>query len=341
MGVLRGANVFKRFAKGGSGLFGGAKPEAPGVSPEELQPLLITLLEEPTLETTAAKNVIAELKSIASRCGTFLTASEIQRALSEFDFKSEDGRRLKGTRAYELAAKLHWEYIHKEIDQMNKKSRRLGSTVYAVFVEEMIECLLRGEDPLKAIEIPVVLADELLGRVFEPSPYTGTYFILAERTIAAAHDGYKYWIDGKKHILELDHKLNDPSGPMPDEAFFAEADEVVQYLSGLERALHALSEELGEIQYEPDASRAGDEMRASFHGALLGVARRASYAPFTAMVLERTAHSQNGAANAEGRQALIEEAAALYAEQAEAEERMHMPILSERRMKEARRIQAL
>ena len=310
------------------------------VSPEELQPLIRTLLEEPSLDSAGAQKVITELRSISTKAGAFLTASEIQRCLNGFRFSSEDGGKLDGARAYELAAKLHWEHLHRQIEAIESESRPMGPTVFATFLEEMVECLIRGNDAHRAVEIPVVLADELLEKTLDPSLHTLEYVVLAERAIGVSLDCCADWI--AKHQPDPE----DDEGAEPEEhdaEIGTLTRDLISYLRALEGAFKRMGEELNELLApiessalvaERDPATRAERLR-DYHQVLEHIGEQAGYAPFQAMALECMSRtSQDEDSERAGTLAL--RASDLFETQAETEEHLGLDFLQHRRRKRAK-----
>lgn len=311
-----------------------------GVSPEELQPLIRSLLEAPSLESAEAQKVITELRSISTKAGTFLTASEIQRCLYGFRFKADDGEELDGARAYELAAKLHWEHLHRQIEEIETESRPLGPTVFATFLEEMVECLIRGDDARRAVEIPVVLADGLLEKTLNPSLRTLDYVVLAERAIGVSLDCCVDWIE--KHRPDPEDDDNDESEEREPEKGPITAD-LIAYLREMESAFKRVGQELSELLAPIESSALIAECDAAtrvarlrdYHQVLERIGDQAGHVPFHAMVLEcmsRTVQNED----AERAKTLALKAADLFEAQAEAEGRLELNFLQHRRENRAK-----
>ena len=320
-------------------------PAHEGISPEELQPLIRRLLEEPSLETAEAHKVITELRAVTTRAGHFLTASEIQRCLSGFNFEDGDGGQLDGARAYEFAAKLHWEHLHRQIEAIESESRRMGPTVFATFLEEMVACLIRGDDAHRAVEIPVVLAEELLQRILEPSRHILDYMALAERAIGVSLDCFGGWI--AKNAPKTGAAADEEDDQAEPEELEAEsgplAREVMAYLREIEAAFQRVGLELNEllapIESSALVSECDEKTKAArlrdYHNVLRRIGSQAGHAPIHAMVLEGMSLVAQ-ADKPEEAKALALEAADLYDAQAEKEERLELPLLQDRREKHAK-----
>ncbi len=320
-------------------------PARGGISPEELQPLIRTLLEEPSLETAEAQKVITKLRAVSTKAGHFLTASEIQRCLNGFKFRDGAGEVLDGARAYEFAAKLHWEHLHRQIEAIEGESRRMGPTVFATFLEEMVACLIRGDDARRAVEIPVVLAEELLERILEPTRHILDYMALAERAVGVSLDCCGDWITKNAPKTEAAADEEDDQAE-PDELEVESGPltrEVMAHLREMEAAFKRVGLELNEllapIESSALVSECDDETKAvrlrDYHNVLQRIGSQAGYPPIHAMVLEAMSLVVR-ADDPEKAKALALEAADLYEAQAEKEERLELPLLQRRREKYAK-----
>jgi len=311
-----------------------------GVSPEELQPLIRTLLEESSLESEKAQKVIAQLRSLSTKAGAFLTASEIQRCLHGFNFSTLDGEVHSGARAYELAAKLHWEHLQRQIEAIEAESRPMGPTVFATFVEEMVECLIRGDDARRAVELPIVLADALLEKTLDPSLHTLDYVVLAERAIGVSLDCCNDWIANHQPDPEEDNgaeseELDTESGALTRE--------LITFLRELEATLKRVGEELSELLTPIESSPLVVECDAAtragrlwdYYQVLERIGNQAGYAPFQAMVLECISRSLRDV-DAERAKTYALKAADLFDAQAEIEEGLGLTFLQRRREKRSK-----
>ena len=311
-----------------------------GVSPEELQPLIRTLLEEPSLESVEAQKVITQLRSLSTKAGAFLTASEIQRCLNGFNFSTLDGQEQDGSRAYELAAKLHWEHLQRQIEAIEAESRPMGPTVFATFLEEMVECLIRGDDARRAVAIPVVLADALLEKTLDLSLHTLDYVVLAERAIGVSLDCCADWIAKHKPVSEDDEEAETEEREAESGTL---TQDLIAYLRELEGAFKRVGEELNELLApiessalvaDCDAATRAERLR-DYHQVLERIGDQAGYAPFQAMVLDRMSRSSQDE-DSERARTLMLKSAELFDMQAEIEERLGLDFLQHRREKRSK-----
>ena len=332
-------------------------PAKDGISPEELRPLLKTLLKEPSLETPEAQKVLESLRELSTKAGPFLTASEIQRCLVRFKFLNDDGEKLNRARAYELAAKLHWEHLRRQVEAIEADAKPLGPTVFTTFLEEMVECLLRSGEPRKAAEIPIVLADELLGKLLVPSLKTLDYAVLAERSIGTALDCCRSWLselrergaqgeNGEAHEAE-EEKIE---GDVPDETIkddHAVDSDLIEYLRELDAAFRRVSLDLHELMFPIDTCRlitqsdesTRIEQNRTYLQVLVGIANKAGYAPLEAMALEALSDSVRDE-DEENAQGYASQASDLYRAEAEKDSSLRLTILSCKRAKAADHLQA-
>ena len=314
-----------------------------GVSPEELQPLIRALLMEASLESARAQDVIGKLRDISTKAGTFLTASEIQRCLRGFSFEDDNGEELTGTRAYELAAKFHWEHIHRQIEAIEVESRPMGPTVFATFLEEMVECLIRGDDARRAVEIPILLADSLLERILMPSLHTLEYMTLADRAVGVSLECCEDWIkknqppqdDAEEETEEEEKRLE--YGPL--------SSEVMEYLAAIEPAFKHIGQELNELLSPIESSglvAEGDPQTKTvrqndYLQVLQSIGEQAKYAPFKAMLLESMALSARVVDEKKAGD-FEHEAEVLWDALAEEAEALELSMLSSKRMSRAKRL---
>jgi len=297
---------------------------------------------EASLDSARAQEVIGKLREISSKAGTFLTASEIQRCLRGFSFEDDNGEALSGTRAYELAAKFHWEHIHRQIEAIEVDSRPMGPTVFATFLEEMVECLLRGDDARRAVEIPILLADSLLERILSPSLHTLEYMALAERAVGVSLECCEDWIKKNQPPQddaeeETEEKASLEYGPLNSQ--------VMDYLAAIETAFKHIGQEVHELLSPIESSElvaAGDPQtkivrQNDYLQVLQSLGEQADYSPFKAMLLESMALSARVVDEKKAGD-FEHEAAVLWDTLAEQAEGLELTMLGSKRMSRAKRL---
>jgi len=353
MGLLRKTTELLRLEPGSDAWVkqGAFVPAREGISPEELQPLLQTLLAEPSLEGAEAQRVLARLRDLSTNAGPFLTASEIQRSLLRFKFRDSEGHRLNPARAYELASKLHWEHLHRQVEAIEADSKPLGPTVFSTFLEEMVECLLRSDEPRKAAEIPVVLAEELLIKLMKPSVHALDYVVLAERSIGTALDCCRTWhseqLEGAsaEGIADADEETAESPNHRDSDPTLIDTG-LINYLRELNEAFSRVSLELHELMFPIDTCRFiidstesdAEGLRLAYLEVFAGMAKKVGYAPLVALTFEALA---DALANDDPEKAkgFTRQAADLYEAEAEKEGRLHLAILVQRRLRSAGHLQ--
>lgn len=317
----------------------------PRVAPEELKPVLSRLVRFETLDSPEAGEAIAELREMARRGGLFLTASEIQRCLKQYPMVDDSGIDLDCTHAYEFAAKLHWDHIHDQLGEMQDSKRKLGPTVYMTFLEELIECLIRSKDGVESFQIPVVLAEELLLKVLDPTVHTLRFLALGRRTLEGVLD----YCDARSAADEIQAEFGAGNGGGASIFYPTIAVEpaVVEYLRVEFDMVRGFVEEvqgLFDANETTSAVAPADVERKRTHildylEALLSVMQRHDCPPIRAACMQRLGEMRRKL-NREPDQPILADAATLFDAQAEKESELGLEILASRHHKAAEECRA-
>lgn len=317
----------------------------PRVAPEELKPVLSRLVRFESLESADAGQAIEQLRVMAQRGGLFLTASEIQRCLKQYPMIDDAGGRMDCTRAYEFAAKLHWDHIHDQLGEMQDSKRKLGPTVYMTFLEELIECLIRSKDGAESFQIPVVLAEELLLKVLDPTVHSLRFLALGRRTLEGVLD----YCDARSIADGIEAEFGAGNGGGASEFYptIAVDPAVVEYLRAEFGMVRGFVEDV-EALFDSNENTSGvspdDVERKRTHildylEALLSVMQRHDCPPIRAACMQRLGEMRRKL-NEEPDQPILLEAAALFDAQAEKETGLGLDMLASRRHKDAEECRA-
>ena len=343
MGILQKTSSIFRLSSNSKSAVGRNSSTPRSVTPEEFQPLIKRLLTVQTLDSPEAKKVLSEIKELASGCSPFLAASEIQRCARRFSFTDGEGAQLDRSRAFELAAKLHWENLHHQVSDADDGGRPLGPTVYATFLDELLECLIQSKEALIAVQIPLLLNEEFLLRTLTPTAYTPTLITLITRTMDSILD-YAVVQDhpsapsgnGSEEESEPPPAL--PSGPI----LFINAG-TRDYLTSQKALLAKIGQEISDVldggnPLEGDLDDATlRERKKAYSEVLLGIVERHRYdalaGAISGVLSELSTEDDPDAGLRHARHA-----AASYTAQAAQDRELHLTLMAERHQHEADRL---
>lgn len=151
-----------------------------------IRPHVRKLCSAETLGDPNAKECLAELKQIAVKRGLYLTAFEVKNQLDMLPRANEDGEIYHKSRGYVLAADFFLGHVRQEIEGVKNQSRAVGPNVFRGYCDEMVGCLLQGENARRAVEIPVLVIEELLAAAVDYSGRGDVFLELAGRAVASA-----------------------------------------------------------------------------------------------------------------------------------------------------------
>jgi len=169
-------------------------PKAPLIPPTDpgqdlaasIRPHLRSLCSADSLNDPVVKECLAELKQVAMRRGLYLTAFEVKNQLDMLTRTNEEKQVYQKSRGYVLAADFFLGHVRQEIEGVKTRSRNVGPNVFRGYCDEMVGCLLQGENARRAVEIPVLVIEELLATAVDASDRGELFLELAGRAVASA-----------------------------------------------------------------------------------------------------------------------------------------------------------
>lgn len=340
MGILGKTSGIFRLSSSPKSPSGRGSSTAVAVTPEEFRPLIQRLLAANTLESPDAKKVLREIKVLASACSPFLAASEIQRCVRRFSFTDADGAELDRSRAFELAAKLHWDNLHHQINDADDEGRPLGPTVYATFLDELLECLIQSKDSLTCVQIPLLLNEELLLKTLTPTKYTPTLITLITRTVDSILDYAVVRIEESAPSENGSEEEAAPKQTLPSGPILFIDGNIDDHLRHHKALLAKLGEEIADLLRDGNPFE-GDldddtlrERKQAYFEVLAGVLERHGYDAFLGAVLGRLSelHEEN---DRDVAARYAERAAKSYAAQAAQDRETDFSLMAERHQHEA------
>ncbi|MDZ4860321.1 MAG: hypothetical protein SGI88_15190 [Candidatus Hydrogenedentes bacterium] len=150
-----------------------------------LWPQLVKLISADELNSPESTLAITELKHIASVIGLYIAASKMRFML---DAKQrEEGRVLHKDRGYVLAADFIYQHVNKELQGLEAEGHGIGPNVFRSYCNELVACLVSGKNVRRAVEIPMLLVDNLLERSLMAIEHRDTYLSLIVQALESAH----------------------------------------------------------------------------------------------------------------------------------------------------------
>ncbi|MBI3117277.1 MAG: hypothetical protein HYZ00_01235 [Candidatus Hydrogenedentes bacterium] len=156
--------------------------ERPSLSSQLMEPLK-ALLCAPASEGAAAQRALTELKSLAKEYGLYNSALELKARLDATRHMGPEGVTYYKSRGYVLAADFIMAHVHRELEAFKRGLVPLGPNVFKTYCNDLFECLLNGEKPQRAVEIPVLLIDELPANALGDPHRAPFYIEFAQRAI--------------------------------------------------------------------------------------------------------------------------------------------------------------
>ncbi|MBI5094640.1 MAG: hypothetical protein HZB26_19670 [Candidatus Hydrogenedentes bacterium] len=281
-----------------------AKPRAvPLVDPGPdlatcIRPHLRQLASAESLSDPEARESLAELKQLAIKKGLYVTAFEVKNQLDLLPRMNDKGAPYQRSRGYVLAADFFLGHVRQQIEGMKNQTRAVGPNVFRGYCNEMVGCLLHGENPRRAVEIPVLVIEELLSSAVDYSDRGNVFVELAGQAIASslelARDNLNLQLGRAGSRFSSNPFGSDP-GSRGDSSRLDESS--VRYLADLQRKLGEVRDAIEKcLPLSPGTNRMG------FLQTVLRASEPAGLVPFTAVLCERIGLLLEGAKSDEAMQ---------------------------------------
>jgi hypothetical protein len=268
-------------------------PAAPALDlSAQLKPLLKALTSAPNLEDPAAQEAISQLKHLGLKSGLYVTAFEIRMQMDLMPRVDHDGTNYQKERGYVLAGDFFFAHIARELQAVRAKSQPIGPNIFKGYCDEMVECLIRSGHARRAIEIPVLIIDELLASAVDYADRCEVFLELAQQAVLSM-------LTIITHYAGL-HKADTPvrvapGAPTPIPRGFASSfnDITLGHAQELQRRLAEIRAKASQM---PALATAQNAAPGSFRNplerdqALLTIANAAQYLPLCGIVKERIAN---------------------------------------------------
>ncbi|MCC6698028.1 MAG: hypothetical protein IT365_20570 [Candidatus Hydrogenedentes bacterium] len=258
-----------------------AQPDPPSAT---LGQLVKTLVAAPDLEHPSAVKAVAELKAIANQSGLYVVASKMRYQLDAMPRADVNGIVNWKDRAYVLAADFIYQHITREIRAIEAEERPTSPNIFRSYCNELVACLLYGKNVRRAIEMPVMIVEDLVHMAFDSGRNRDGLIELADVLLVSTvtQSLAKFETDQRERVRRRQEaKRGDiPSTPPSDPVSVLSAD-CVAYAQRLQGSVEALRKGCSALPAVPlPTPQAEVSERAKFAQyiqQLAGLADRAGY----------------------------------------------------------------
>jgi hypothetical protein len=300
-----------------------------------------SLVTAPGLEHPQATEAIATLKKIAAASGLYVVASKMRYQLDAMPRALASGAVNWKDRGYLLAADFIYEHIARDVRAIESMNRPVGPNIFRTTCNELVACLLYGKNARRAIEMPVVIIEDLLQLAVASTIWRDLYLELADVVATAAVTqsvGKLEWDQRDRNRRRQEEKRGEtPSNPPLDLSSQLDPDAVL-YAKRLQEQIVTIRRELTAIPAVPVARDhvAAESFLAfaKYLQSLIAVADRASYTAFTAF-LQSTLGGLLAASNPQSATVYYREAANRFVSLATEERNLMFTKLSARHLSRA------
>ncbi len=289
-------------------------PEAEAVPTVNLGRSVKALVSAPALEHPQALEAIAELKQIAATSGLYVVASKVRFQLDAMPRADVSGAINWKDRAYVLAADFIYQHITRDLRAIEAQNRPVGPNIFRSYCNELVACLLCGKNVRRAIELPVLIVEDLLHMAVAYANRRDRYLELADVAANATVTQTMAKLEAdqrERNRRRHEDKRGDiPSTPPSDPTARLDSESVL-YAKRIQEQLDRIRRELTTIPPVPVPADQNDRAAvlrfADYLRTLIAVADRAAYVACVALLQSHLggllARSNAGEAAAHYRQA--------------------------------------
>ena len=250
-----------------------------------------SLVSAPSLDHPQATEAIATLKQIARASGLYVVASKMRYQLDAMPRVLANGVVNSKDRGYLLAADFIYEHISRDIRAMGMENRPVGPNIFRSYCNELVACLLYGKNARRAIEMPVLIVEDLLHLAIASPIQRDLYLELADvvatSTVTQAMAKLEADQRDRNRRKQEEKRGETPSTPLIDIASQLDSESVL-YAKRLQEQIDKIRRELTTIPAVPVAGGQGspEALRAfaEYLQTLIAVADRATYMAFAAFL---------------------------------------------------------
>ncbi len=257
-----------------------------------LKPPLFKLLSAPAVDHPDAQESLVRIKEIARQRGLYVTAFELRTQLDTMPKADATGKLYEKARGYVLSGDFFLAHMRRELEGFRQGSISIGPNVFRGYSDEVVECLARGINVRRAVEMPVTVLDDLLALAADAFERAPLCLELATQIVESMvfHITRHFEHGGPPGSTRI------PGSTPPPSPFTHFDAPVVRYLQGVEASLQRIRKEcielLNRFQERGGAAAvraAGDAGRVEVAQTVLAVAEGAQYAPFAGWMKQRVA----------------------------------------------------
>jgi hypothetical protein len=313
------------------------RPQESSLSSQLSDPLR-RLLAAPSISHPDVAPALLAIKNLAASKGPYVIALEIRSRLEATSWSYEDGSPCHKQRGYVLVADFIHVHIRRELAALKSGSGILGPNIFRTYCNELVDSLLRGDRPHRAVEIPVLLIDDVVAEAFDDPRRASKLMNLALQAVESMIENHQ-----RQHQTEPSSEPNTPrpaSGKNPtsssrNSSIRMRNQTLMTYLENLESALRAAALVCVSVDAMDDESSAFDESRRfRFWQELLNRTSDGEYFALTAALQERLGNRIADANPLEAKQQWGE-AGQAYERQGDLEQKLEFKKLSFRRFERA------
>ena len=313
-----------------------APPFTPPPDPSsKLRPLLDRLVAADSLTGPVAQEAFQELKQLALRNGLYVTAFSIKNRLDAMSRIGPDGTPIHKSQGYLLAADFIFGHVKREVAGLKDNPQAVGPNAFREYCNEMIVCLLNGENVRRAVEIPVLLIDDLLVNAINIPGRAMTYLGLVVQAAQAITELTTQWRHHGKSRKERPSGQEPPENPVE---LLTIDEPLVQYVRVFERQLDAIAAGFSQVLAARPVPGGPNPAIVATPETLAGLVRAAYASGYAPLMAELNGHPalNTGAALGDEAAARFRQAAEWWEQQGDAERGLFLTKLCAVRYQKAR-----
>lgn len=158
-----------------------AQTPAPGIGgATRINEILKKLLLDEDRDSESTHANLSELREVAAKYGSYMTACEIQECVIELPMKDEAGNHYKKERGYELAADLHQQDLMTRLSAVSEGKSTDSLEDFGRFFKNPVGCHFLAEKHRKGIQLSLATTEDLILRGCSPNPNAPKFIALAE-----------------------------------------------------------------------------------------------------------------------------------------------------------------
>ena len=162
-----------------------SEPQADAEALARLVPELQKLIAAEDMSSPDAVLAIAELKRIGAMMGLYVAAAKMRFYLDAK--RSTEVQAIHKDRGYVLAADFIFQHVTRELNGIDTGGREIGPNVFRSYCNELVACLVSGKNVRRAVEVPIILVDNLLERAISAAEHRDAYLVLVPQALESTY----------------------------------------------------------------------------------------------------------------------------------------------------------